>query len=186
MLGRFKDLPAILDLVIGTTKGFALTIETGASEAYVDLGGLPISRLTVKQGAGKMDLGFSTPNPLKMDMFSFAGGASAIEMTNLANANFASMSMEGGAAGYKLDFGGALQQDGRVRITAGVSSVEIKVPPTTAARITSESALAGVEIGDGFMKKEGMFWTEAALTGAKPALEIRASVTMGSLRMTTD
>jgi hypothetical protein len=33
------------------------------------------------------------------------------------------------------------------------------------------------------MKKEGAFWTEAALAGKRPVLTIRTSVALGSLRL---
>ena len=93
----------------------------------------------------------------------------------------AEMGVDGGAASYKLDFGGELKRDARVRITTGMSSVEIRVPAGTAAKIVAESTLGGFDIGDGFMKKEGAFWTEAALAGKTPVLTIVANVSLGGL-----
>jgi hypothetical protein len=40
------------ELRLGRQRPFALSIETGASEFDLDLGGIPLSRLTVRQGAG--------------------------------------------------------------------------------------------------------------------------------------
>ena len=40
-------------------------------------------------------------------------------------------------------------------------------------------------MADGFMKKEGAFWNEAALRGDTPTLTISASVVMGSIRVVT-
>jgi hypothetical protein len=160
-----------------------LTIEAGASETDLDLGGLPISRLEVKQGAGKYRIDFSAPNPQVMSLFDLDAGAGDIELSHLVNANFAEMSIDGGAAAYRLDFSGTPQRDAYVKISTGVSSVEIRVPASTAAKISTESVLGSIEIGDGFMKKEGAFWTEAALAGKRPVLTIRTSVALGSLRL---
>jgi hypothetical protein len=171
------------DLALGAAKPYALTLEVGASECSFDLGGLPLSRLLIKQGAGKVGFDFSAPNPEAMSLLSLDSGAVGMEMKNLANANFAEMSVNGGAASYKFDFGGSLQRDGHVRITTGMASVEIIVPATTAAKITTESVLGGVNVGDGFTKKEGAFWTEAALAGKTPVLTIHANVTMGALHL---
>lgn len=70
-----------------------------------------------------------------------------------------------------------------MRISTAVSSVEISVPAATAARIYPESLMGGLDVGDGFMKKEGAFWTEAALAGETPALAIHTNVALGALRL---
>jgi hypothetical protein len=179
-LGRF---PATLELALGAARPYSLTIETGASEADMDLGGMPLNRLVIRQGAGKMTVSFSTPNPVAMSALSFSGGASGIEMSNLANARFAEMRVEGGAASYVFDFGGQLRQNSMVRITVAMASVEVRLPKATAARVTTESVLGGVDVGDGFTRKEGAFQNAAALAGASALLSIHANVTMGSLRL---
>lgn len=175
--------PPRFDLALGKVGPYTLTIEAGASETDLDLGGLPVSRLEVKQGAGKYRIDFSAPNPRVMSLFDLDAGAGDIELSHLINANFAEMSIDGGAAAYRLDFSGALQHDAYVRISTGVSSVEINVPASTAAKISPESVLGSVDVGDGFMKKEGAFWTGAALAGKTPVLTIRTSVALGSLRI---
>ncbi|MGE5619434.1 MAG: hypothetical protein ACM3US_09265 [Sphingomonadaceae bacterium] len=185
ILDRLGGFPAGFDLALGKAKPYALTIETGASEASLDVGSLPIRRLEIKQGAGKVALDFSAPNPVEMSLLTLSNGASGIEMRNLANANFAEMAVEGGAAAYSFDFGGELLQNGRVRVSTGVSSVEIDVPASTAAKISSETVLGGLDVGDGYMKKEGAFWTEAALAGKTPQLAIRVNVALGSLKLRT-
>src|SRR5918997_3375363 len=54
----FERIPAVFggvpryELELGRQRPFALSIETGASEFDLDLGGIPLSRLTVRQGAG--------------------------------------------------------------------------------------------------------------------------------------
>lgn len=175
----------VFDLTLGTARPFVLTVETGGSECILDLGGVPLSRLMVKQGAGKFSLDFSAPNPEPMSLLSLSAGAAGVEMDNLANANVAEMVVEGGAAGYRFDFGGNLQRDAHVGITTGAAAVEIRIPATTAAKIISESFLATLDIGDGFMKREGAFWTEAALEGKTPRLTIEGNVSLGTLRLTT-
>jgi hypothetical protein len=183
--GPFSDPTPRFDLTLGKAKPYMLTLEAGASESRFDLGGLPISRLLIKQGAGKGDFDFSAPNPQAMRLLDLDAGAVSIEMRNLANANFAEMRVDGGVASYKFDFGGTLQRDAHVDIKAGMASVEVSVPVSTAAKITVESVMAGLDVGDGFMKKESAFWTPAALGGGTPVLMIHANVTMGGLRIRT-
>ncbi len=139
--------------------------------------------MTVKYGAGKQEIAFSAPNPEMMDLLTVVGGAASMEFEGLANANFADMTLEGGAAGYELDFSGTLRRNAAVKINTAVSSVEIEVPSSTAVRMTGEAMMGSVDTGDGFMKKEGALWNEAALHGATPQVIINARVTMGSIRL---
>jgi len=176
----FAGMPE-LDLEISGARPFALMVETGASDGVLDLGGLPLTRLIVKNGAGRCEFDFSAPNPAEMEKLDIDAGAVTLVMRNLANANFSSMSMNGGAATYDFDYSGELRRDAAVKLSAGASTIKLKVPGETAATITPGSVLGSLDIGDGFFKKEGAFWTEAALAGKKPVLAINASVTLGLL-----
>ena len=171
------------ELAIGKGRPFALTVETGASEFEMDLGGVPISSLMVSQGAGKFELGFSAPNPHHMELLEVSSGAAGIELEDLANANFSEMRFSGGAAAYEFDFGGRLSRDAQVSIETGMSGVEVTVPASTAARVVAQTTLASVDVGDGFTKREGAFLTEGALGGGAPVLAIRAGVRLGSFRL---
>src|ERR687889_2254904 len=137
----FERIPAVFrgvpryEVEFGKEKPFALTIETGASDFELDLGGVPLSRLAIRQGAGKLEVGFSEPNPEPMELIEVSSGAAGIELQNLANANFSEMRLSGGAAGYELDFGGVLRRDAEASIEAGLSGVEMKFPSSTAAKI---------------------------------------------------
>ena len=187
----FERIPAVFrgvpryELEFGKEKPFALTIETGASDFDLDLGGVPVSRLMVRQGAGKFELGFPQPNPEPMELLEISSGAAAIELENLANANFSEMRLSGGAASYELDFGGVLSRDAEVSIETGISGVVVSVPSSTAARVDAETTLGRVDVGDGFSKREGSFSTESALSGDGPVLRIRAGVRLGSLQLRT-
>jgi hypothetical protein len=138
----------------------------------------------VRQGAGEFDLSFSVPNPESIELLEVSSGAAGIGLENLANANFSEMRLSGGAAGYKLGFGGTLLRDTRVMsIGTGLSGVEVTVSAATAARVVAETTLGSVDVGDGLTKREGAFLTEGALRGEAPILAIRAGVRLGSLRL---
>jgi hypothetical protein len=171
------------DLALGAERPYALTLEIGASENSFDLSALPLTGLTVRQGAGKATLNFNAPNPEAMSRLSVEAGAMALDMYGLGYANFTEMHVEGGAAGYTFDFAGTLQRDARVEIITGLAGVELIIPATTATKISVESVMAGVDVGDGFMKKEGAFWNEAALAGQTPVLTIEAKISLGGLTL---
>ncbi len=172
------------DLRLGTARPFALTIEAGAiDETVCDLGGVPLSEVEVKYGAGEIRIDFSVPNPRPMSRLHLTAGAAETVMLNLANTNTDEIVIEGGAASFVLDFGGTLLRDLRARITTGMASVEIRVPSATAARITPRTTLGSLDPGSGFVTRDGGFWTMAAVAGDSPALTIEASVALGSLKL---
>jgi hypothetical protein len=180
--GLFRYTPRF-ELMLGKAKPYALTLEAGASDSLIDLGGVPIKELIIKQGAGRAAYDFSTPNPQEMISLRVNSGAVGLRMKNLANANFAEMTFDGGAASYRFDFGGTLRRDSQAKISTSMAPVEMRIPSATAAKVIENTVLANLDLGDGFMKKGGAFLTEAALTGQTPLLTIRANVSLGTLSL---
>jgi uncharacterized protein YjbI with pentapeptide repeats len=178
----FRGVPRY-ELEFDKERPFALTIETWLSEFDLDLGGVPVKSLTVRQGAGRFNLNFSAPNPQPMSLLEVSSGAAGIALENLANANFSRMRLSGAAAAYEFDFGGRLSQPAEVVIEAALGGVEIAVPGSTAAMILAETTVGTVHAGDGFTRREGAFLTEAAMTGKKPLLTIRAAARLGALQI---
>ena len=87
-----------------------LTIAAGAYEGNLELGGLALKSLTVKDGASHVDLSFPEPNQTEMSILRYETGASDVKLTGLANANFSTLTFSGGAGNYTLDFSGELQR----------------------------------------------------------------------------
>ena len=173
----------LLDLEIGTARPYELSIQGGANETVVDLGGLPLTRLTLRHGAGKSDVDFSAPNPELMSSLDVAAGGVAMYLRNLGNANFAEMVVSGGAAQYRLDFEGQLRRPAQVRLNTGVAAIELRLPSATPARLRSQSVLGAMDVGDGFVTREGAYWNEAALAGREPSLQITVSSVFGSVKV---
>ena len=171
------------DLEIGDAKPFKLTLDGGAGEGVLELGGLPIQRLLLNHGAGRIKLGFAQPNPLEMSLMRVASGASDMELHGLAHANCAELSLEGGASRYVLYFSGQLRRDMHAQIKVGAAAVEVYVPRTTAVKVVHDSFLGGVEVADGFMHKDGAYWNQAALAGQTPLLNLQVNLALGSLKV---
>lgn len=180
--GMFSGVPT-MELALGTARPYRLVLEGGASESVLDLGGVPLTDLELRQGAGKYEIDFSAPNPVVMDELDIDGGAVGLELRNLANANFREMEVDGGASAYSFDFGGNLVRAAEVKLSTGVSSVSISIPSSTAAKVEAETMLGSIDVGDGFTKRDGAFWTAAAVAGGSPVLSIKANVALGQLRL---
>ena len=174
-----------LELSFGKTRPFAMEIQTGASENLFDLGGIPLTRLVVKAGAGRFDLDWSAPNPAAMALLDVSAGAGAVSARHLANANFGAMRYGGGVAACTLDFGGTLTRDATVRIDSGLGAVDLIVPATTAMSVRTKAFASGRRVSGGFVARGDDHLTRPALEGARPIIEVEVSLAFGSLGLTT-
>lgn len=180
--GSFAAPPRFL-LSLSNRYPFMLTLETGASEGSLDLGGLPLRRVVIRWGAGKGSIDFSEPDPVSMSLLDVTAGAVSLELHHLGQANCAEMNLSGGAAAYVLDFVGNLQQDMHARVSTGLSSVEIRIPVTTPARVSTDSFLGSLQVSDGFSKNDGAFQNELALQKQSPQLVLSTSLALGALQL---
>lgn len=156
-----------------------LTLNAGAYEGKLDLGGVPLTRLSISDGASSADVDFSKPNPEKMTLFIYKTGASTIKLTNLADANFSEMVFEGGAGTYTLDFGGTLKQDTRVKVSAGVSTLKIVVPADANCEVTLSGGLNSVDT-TGEWSLSGKTYTSG---GSGKKITISLDMGVGSLEL---
>jgi len=183
--GIFNKQYPELKLTLGTAKPYALHFSGGAHEADLDLGGLPITGLKLNQGAGKISINFSSVNPQRLGNIKIESGAVELNMKNLNNANFETLELDGGASSYKLDFGGTLQRDANVKINVGAASVKLVIPDPVATKITANSTMGSVNLGEGFTKRDGVICNQAALDGKSPVLEVKITIALGSLEITS-
>jgi hypothetical protein len=119
-----------------------------------------------------------------METLAYKSGASTVKLVGLANANFTTLTFDGGAGDYTLDFSGSggLQQDATVKITSGVSNVRIVVPAGMTASVDVEGAISNVST-------EGT-WTvndkHYEVTGSGPTLTITVQMGVGNLTLVSE
>lgn len=174
------DMENQWDLRLGDAP-INLTLEAGAYDGNLELGGLALHSLTIQDGAADVDLSFSESNQVEMDRFSYETGASHADLEGLANANFEELTFTSGAGEYTLDFSGDLQRDARVIIEAGLSSLSVIVPEDMNVELEVEGDLSPVEI-DGRWEKNGNTYT---VSGSGPKLTVHMTIGAGSITLRT-
>ena len=168
------------DLQLGSAP-MNLSLEAGAYQGRMDLGGLSLQSLTVADGAADVNLDFSEPNQVEMDSLTYTTGASNVTLTNLANANFSSLFFKGGAGSYELDFSGELQRDANVTVEAGISQVTIIVPADAAVEVNFDGGLSNVDASNDWQQSGDHY----SLAGDGPTLTISISMGAGSVNLRT-
>jgi len=165
------------DLRFNNDVPMDLTINAGAYQGKIELGGLSLTSLNVDDGASDSTVKFSEPNQVRMDVLDYNTGASNITLQGLANANFKQMSFSGGAGNYTLDFSGELQNDSQVEVEAGVSSIKIVIPDGMNAEVHVNGEMKGVNTRGTWTVDGSNYTTE----GSGPTLLIDVNMNLGSL-----
>ena len=174
----FDNMKNRWDLQLGDTP-MDLEIGAGAYDGNLELGGLALNNLTVKDGAAHVNLSFSEPNLVEMSRLSYSTGASEVTLSGLANANFDTFDFDGGAGSYSLDFSGELQRDASVRINSGLSELIIMVPEGVNAEVTIEGGLTDINTRNGWSQSGNAYSHE----GSGPTLTISVNMGAGSVTL---
>ena len=167
------------DLKLGE-KPMELEINAGAYKGNYEFGGLALTDLTIKDGASDVNVSFSEPNLTQMSVFRYETGASSVELTGLANANFSTLIFNGGAGEYTLDFSGDLQQDTTARVETGFGDLKLVVPEGVDARVTVEGGPVNVNHSSGWGQSNHTYTQD----GSGPTLTIIVKVGAGNVTIT--
>jgi hypothetical protein len=156
-----------------------LTIQAGGYQGEIELGGLPIYRLEISDGASEVELDFSVPNPVEMETFRYNTGASNLKIRGLSNANFSDMTFRGGAGNFVLDFSGELHRDAGVQIDSGFSNIRIIIPEGVNAQVTLEGALTNLDARGNWVRQGNTY----VAAGSGPLVNIRISMGAGNIEL---
>ena len=175
--------PRVYSFALGKPKPYALTLDLSAADSRLDLGGLPLTRLTLKQAASNQVVSFSAPNPQPMQEFTVRCLAANLVLTRLLDANFDSLAVTAGSSNCVLVCGGELRRDAAMTISTLMSSIVVQVPATVPMICQVNVKPVSVELGDGFARRGGMIGNAAGLAGGHPRLAITCEGLMSSLRL---
>ncbi len=161
-----------------------LKIELGAGEGDIDLTGLKVQNLSISSGASSAELRCDEPNSVVAERVDIESGVSKFDAKNLCNLNFEKLNFSCGVGAYKLDFGGKLRRNGRVKVEVGLGSVTLYLPRELPARIEFEDHwFAGFDIDDGFRRiKKGLHETDN-YRNADARLTIQLEAGLGSVKV---
>ena len=172
----FNNLKNQWDLKLGSVP-MDLTIDAGAYEGTMELGGLSLKSLAVKDGAASVNLSFSKPNLIEMSTLAYSTGASEVKLSGLGNANFSTFDFDGGAGSYTLDFSSELQRDASVKIDTGLSDLTLIIPEGMDATLTMDGGLTDINLGSSWSQSGNVYSHE----GSGPTLDIVINMGAGNV-----
>lgn len=183
--GKFDGIPVNQqelenewDLQLAATP-MRLRIDAGPYNGNFELGGLALEELAISEAGSDVTCTFSLANQVKMSSFTYETGGSSLEITGLANANFAQMTFNAGAGDYTLSFDGDLQRDASVMIDAGLGTLNIIIPQGVNAQVTFDGGLTGINLDSGW-EQNGKVYTHP---GSGPTISIIVKMGVGTLNL---
>ncbi|HKJ93555.1 MAG TPA: LiaF domain-containing protein [Longimicrobiales bacterium] len=179
---RLKDRQGgHMDLQLSRDVPLDLTLEFGAVEADMELGGLHIQNVSIHTGASETEVRFSQPNADQCDRAEFALGAAAFRVYGLGNLNCRDMKVDAGVGDVTLDFTGQWRNDLSARLNVALGSATLVLPRDIGVRVNKDTFLASFD-SDRFTKRGGQFYSDNWDT-AQRRLTLDLSGAFGSINV---
>ncbi len=158
-----------------------LSLAVGAAKSRLELGGLPLTDVTLETGASDTRLRFSDPNPSRMHELRIKAGAASLKADGLGNAHFDRIQVDGGVGDVTLDFSGDWTGDASGSIHMGLGSLTLKFPSDLGVEIDKTTVLASFNAA-GFTKVAGGYRTTNWSSAARH-LRLDVNAAFGSIDM---
>jgi len=134
-----------LELGLARDVPMELTLDFGAVQADLDLGGIHLTELDLSTGASESTLDVSEPNPGRMRRAVFEVGAADFTARRLGNLHAREIEVSAGVGSLTLWLNGEWVEDARVSVKMGLGSLELRVPEGLGLRLNKESFLTSLD-----------------------------------------
>ena len=178
---RRGEQPPYLNLELSPDIPLALDLRLGAVESDVELGGLALQRVHYETGASATRVHFSRPNPISCSELEMRAGAAEIEVRQIANANCAHVSFDGGVGRVMLDFTGTWRQSIEADINVGLGSLNLRLPRDIGVAVHLSRFLASFDAA-GFQKRGDVYYS-SNWTSARQHLTLRVNASIGEVQV---
>ena len=161
-----------------------LTVELGAVEGELQLGGLRLTDLTLQGGAADVSVRFDQPNRERMRRLSVNVGAAEVKLLRAGNAGTEHVTANVGVGSLSLDLGGEWTRDIDVDVQIAVGGLVVRVPRDVGVRIDARTFL--VEFEKSGLSTRGNSWVTPDFDAAKRHVRIRMRGAFGSFELARD
>jgi hypothetical protein len=158
-----------------------LSLELGAVEADLQLGGLRLTELTVRGGAADVTARFDQPNRENLRSMTLQVGAAHLKMLDVANSGVSRIIAEVGAGALSIDLGGTLSRDVEITATLAMGGLALKLAQDDGVYVDERSFIGGFD-KDGFVKR-GDGWYSSNYDSAARHVRIHLHAFLGGLSL---
>lgn len=166
---------------LSTRVPMDLTLEVGAVEGDLQLGGLRLTDLVVKGGAADVTISFDAPNPIPMRAMTLEAGAASLKVQHAANAATERVSATVGVGGLDLDFTGPLAHDLDISASVALGNLTLRLSPEIGVYVDANSFL--VSLRNSGLTKRGDGWYSENYDTATRHVRVRLSAFLGGFKL---
>jgi hypothetical protein len=160
-----------------------LSLELGAVEADLQLGGLRLTDFSLRSGAADVTARFDEPNRERLRTMTLQVGAAQVKLLDVANSGVSRINAEVGAGSLTIDLGGTLSRDVEITVALAVGGLTLNVSPDDGVFVDERSVLGGFQ-KDGFVKRADG-WYSANYDAAVRHVRVHLHAFMGGLTLST-
>jgi hypothetical protein len=161
-----------------------LTMELGAVEGELQLGGLRLTEFALKGGAADLAVRFDQPNAARMRRMTLEVGAAAVKLLRAGNAAPEYIRATIGVGSLTLDLGGEWTRDIELDANVALGGMAVRVPPDVGVRIDASTFFVGFEKAG--LTRRGDAWITPGFDAAKRHVRIRMKGAFGSFDLSRD
>jgi hypothetical protein len=159
-----------------------LSLELGAVEADLQLGGLRLTDFSLRSGAADVTARFDQRNREQLRSMTLQVGAAEVKLLDVANSGVSRIVAEVGAGSLSIDLGGALQHDVDITATLAIGGLKLNVSPDVGLFVDEKTVLGSFH-KDGFTKRADG-WYSDGYDKATRHVRVHLHAFMGGLELT--
>lgn len=161
-----------------------LTLELGAVQADVQLGGLRLTDLALKGGAAEIILRFDERNTERLRSMSLDVGAAEVKILRAGNSGVERVRANVGVGALDLDLGGAATRDVDVSASVAIGDFTLHVPQDVGVYVDASTFLASFDKVE--LMKRGDGWYTPNFDTATRHVRVRVHAVLGRFTLARD
>ena len=158
-----------------------LSLELGAAQGNIQLGGLRLQELSLKTGATKLQVDFAEINRESLANFDLDVGAAEVKVTRAGNARAGRTQINVGVGSLDYDLDGAWTGDADFSVNLALGKFTLRVPTDVGVRVTASTFLVDFARDD--LEKRGNAWYSHNYDSAKRRVTINMSAAFGEFTL---
>jgi hypothetical protein len=169
---------------LSTVVPLDLTLELGAVEGDLQLGGLRLTSMRLKAGAADVSARWDQPNKERMRNLVVEAGAASVKLVRAGNAHADRIDANVGVGGLEIDLGGEWTREIEILANVAMGKFALRLPTDVGIVVESNAFL--VDFDKSQFRKRGNDWYSDNYDGSARKVRLKVNGALGGVSITRD
>jgi|GEM_PF-2826087 len=177
------DKHAVVNIELPSNTDLYIDSRIKAGEVKMDLGGIPIKELSLKNWAGESTVTFYDPNPVVMDFLGINVKVGEAYIEKLGNARALEMDINSGIGSLSVDLNGDVVDGSKVKIDLDIGEASVTMPENAGVKFKVAGLfkfMSAKDIDPEFYRRGSYYYSEDFET-MKKKIFVRITPGLGEL-----